>query len=78
MQSAITAVTPTPSNVAHPRGERRAAAARDYLASLAVGRDRSRTISYGEERPVCAGSDEACWSQNRRSHFVITARRGEP
>ncbi|MGH9361777.1 MAG: peptidoglycan-associated lipoprotein Pal [Thermoanaerobaculia bacterium] len=59
-------------------GERRASSARDYLASLAVERGRLRTISYGEERPVCADSNEACWSQNRRGHFVIAGRRGEP
>ncbi len=34
-------------------GERRANAVRDYLGSLGVAGDRSRTLSYGEERPVC-------------------------
>ncbi len=34
-------------------GDRRAAAARDYLQSLGVAADRLRTISYGEERPFC-------------------------
>lgn len=55
-------------------GERRANAVRDYLSSLGVGGDRLRTISYGEERPVCTTSDESCWSQNRRAHMVITGR----
>ncbi|MGH9363275.1 MAG: peptidoglycan-associated lipoprotein Pal [Thermoanaerobaculia bacterium] len=55
-------------------GERRANAARDYLASLGVSGDRMRTISYGEERPVCTESDESCWSQNRRAHMVVTGR----
>jgi peptidoglycan-associated lipoprotein len=55
-------------------GERRAFAARDYLASLGVSGDRLRTISYGEERPVCTESDESCWSQNRRAHMVVTGR----
>jgi peptidoglycan-associated lipoprotein len=55
-------------------GERRSNAVRDYLGSLGVGADRLRTISYGEERPVCTESEESCWSQNRRAHLVITGR----
>jgi peptidoglycan-associated lipoprotein len=55
-------------------GERRANAVRDYLGSLGVAGDRLRTISYGEERPVCTQSEESCWSQNRRGHMVITGR----
>ncbi len=55
-------------------GDRRASAARDYLQSLGVTAGRLRTISYGEERPFCAGHDESCWSQNRRAHFLITGR----
>ena len=55
-------------------GERRAAAARDYMSSLGVAAARLKTISYGEERPFCTDSDESCWSQNRRGHFVITGR----
>jgi len=31
------------------------------------------TISYGEEIPVCKEKTEACWAQNRRARFVITA-----
>src|SRR5262245_13165552 len=55
-------------------GERRANAVRDYLSSLGVAADRMRTISYGEERPVCTQNEESCWSQNRRAHTVITGR----
>jgi peptidoglycan-associated lipoprotein len=55
-------------------GERRANAVRDYLTSLGVSGDRLRTISYGEERPVCTESAESCWSQNRRAHMIITGR----
>lgn len=55
-------------------GERRAAAAKDYLTSLGVAASRLRTLSYGEERPQCAGSDESCWSRNRRAHFLVTGR----
>jgi peptidoglycan-associated lipoprotein len=55
-------------------GERRAAAARDYMTSLGVTTARLRSISYGEERPQCTTSDESCWAMNRRAHFVVTGR----
>jgi peptidoglycan-associated lipoprotein len=55
-------------------GWRRANAAKDYLASLGVAAERISTISYGEERPFAQGHDETAWAQNRRVHFVITAR----
>jgi len=55
-------------------GERRASAVKDYITSLGVAGDRVRTISYGEERPVCTQNEESCWSQNRRAHMIITGR----
>lgn len=55
-------------------GDRRANAVRDYLTSLGVDGSRLRTLSYGEERPVCTETDESCLSQNRRAHLVITGR----
>jgi peptidoglycan-associated lipoprotein len=55
-------------------GERRANAVKEYIASLGVSAERVRTISYGEERPVCTEDVESCWSQNRRAHMVISAR----
>ena len=27
-------------------------------------------ISYGKEKPFCTESNESCWQQNRRGHFV--------
>jgi outer membrane protein OmpA-like peptidoglycan-associated protein len=52
-------------------------AARDRLArNVAVGAERLRTMSYGEERPQCETSDEDCWARNRRAHFVVTGRSG--
>ncbi len=50
-------------------GDRRAAAAKDYLVQLGVPGDRLKTISYGKERPQCTESNEACWQKNRRAHF---------
>ncbi|HEY8367881.1 MAG TPA: peptidoglycan-associated lipoprotein Pal [Thermodesulfobacteriota bacterium] len=52
-------------------GERRAIAARDYLVSLGIARERLQTISYGKERPVDPGQNEAAWAKNRRAHFVV-------
>lgn len=52
-------------------GEKRANAAKDYLAALGVPRATIRTISYGEERPFATGSNEGAWRQNRRAHLVL-------
>ena len=51
-------------------GERRANAAKNYLASLGVNPARITTISYGKERPAAMGSDEQAWAQNRRAVTV--------
>lgn len=51
-------------------GERRATAARNYLASLGVDALRMQVVSYGKERPVALGSDEASWAQNRRAATI--------
>lgn len=55
-------------------GAKRAAAAKNYLVALGIGRDRLTTISYGEELPLCQEESESCWSRNRRAHFVIAAQ----
>ncbi len=55
-------------------GERRANAVKEYLGSLGVAPERLRTLSYGEERPLCTEEVESCWSQNRRAHMIITGR----
>jgi len=55
-------------------GERRATAVRDYLVNLGIGADRITVVSKGKESPVCTEENEACWQQNRRGHFVITAK----
>jgi peptidoglycan-associated lipoprotein len=55
-------------------GERRALAAKNYLVSLGIPADKVKTVSYGKEFPFDPGHDEAAWSNNRRAHFVITAK----
>jgi peptidoglycan-associated lipoprotein len=54
--------------------ERRADAVRDYLVGLGVTADRLTIVSKGEEQPFCSEETEACWQQNRRGHFIITAK----
>ena len=51
-------------------GERRANAAKNFLVSLGVDASRLSTVSYGKERPVALGSDEASWAKNRRAVTV--------
>lgn len=55
-------------------GDRRANAAKNYLAERGVSPSRINTISYGKERPVALGSDEASWAQNRRAVTVVVER----
>ncbi len=51
-------------------GDNRANSARQALVQLGISPDRIRTISYGKEKPFCTESNESCWQQNRRAHFV--------
>lgn len=55
-------------------GERRASAVKAYLVELGVPVDRVVIVSKGKEAPFCTESNEACWQQNRRGHFIITAK----
>ncbi|HSC29107.1 MAG TPA: OmpA family protein [Vicinamibacterales bacterium] len=55
-------------------GERRAAVVRDYMISLGVAAARISIVSKGEEQPFCTEESESCWQENRRGHFVVTAR----
>ena len=55
-------------------GTRRANAVKDYLVGLGVNASRVTVISKGKEQPFCTTEDESCWSQNRRGHFIITAK----
>jgi peptidoglycan-associated lipoprotein len=52
-------------------GDRRANAAKNYLAAKGVPAARMTTISYGKERPVALGSNEEAWAQNRRAVTVV-------
>lgn len=52
-------------------GERRAQSAKQFLISLGVSEGRMETVSWGKERPFCTESNETCWQENRRAHFVM-------
>ena len=52
-------------------GEKRAKAALNYLVTLGVPAARLSFISYGKEKPVDTGHDEAAWTKNRRDDFVV-------
>ena len=53
-------------------GERRAHSTKTYLVSQGVNSKRVRVISFGEEKPFCLDSNETCWYQNRRAHFMVS------
>jgi peptidoglycan-associated lipoprotein len=53
-------------------GAQRAEAVKNYLASRGVAASRSRTTSFGKERPVAVCDDISCWSQNRRAVTVLS------
>jgi peptidoglycan-associated lipoprotein len=54
-------------------GNRRAAAAKRYLENKGIDGSRLDVVSYGEERPLNPGHDEAAYAQNRRDEFQVTA-----
>lgn len=51
-------------------GERRAESVKMFLVDLGIVTTRLNTASYGEERPIATGHDEASWARNRRAQFV--------
>ena len=54
-------------------GEKRARAARDYLASLGTPAQRLSIVSFGKERPLDPGHNEEAWALNRRAEFIFLA-----
>jgi peptidoglycan-associated lipoprotein len=52
-------------------GERRALAAREYLAHAGIDATRVVTVTYGEDKPVNPGHNEAAWAENRRDDFSV-------
>ena len=52
-------------------GERRALALREALGKVNLDPMRVKTISYGKDKPVDPGHDEAAWAKNRRGEFIL-------
>jgi len=51
-------------------GERRGQSVERVMRALGVGSDRVKVTSYGEEKPVAQGHDEAAWRLNRRVEIL--------
>ncbi len=51
-------------------GDNRANSVKSALTQGGISADSVKTISYGKEKPFCTQSNEDCWQQNRRGHFV--------
>jgi peptidoglycan-associated lipoprotein len=52
-------------------GDRRAAAAREFLLINGIQAERITTVSYGKERPAVVGSNDTAWAQNRRAVGIL-------
>ena len=57
-------------------GSRRALSVQSYLAGAGIAAGRMEIISFGEDRPMASGQNEAAWSRNRRAEFRILAGLG--
>lgn len=57
-------------------GERRASIVKTYLVDLGVDPARIQTVSYGKEKPLAIGSNEAAWAQNRNGFTQIVSGAG--
>jgi peptidoglycan-associated lipoprotein len=55
-------------------GQRRASALEQALRVFGARDSQMEAVSWGEEKPVAQGHDEAAWSQNRRAEVVYPAR----
>jgi peptidoglycan-associated lipoprotein len=52
-------------------GQRRADSVKAYLVAHGAKAANITTVSFGKEKPVCVGTGENCWSQNRRADIVV-------
>ena len=55
-------------------GERRANSAKEYLVKSGARADQLATISWGKEKPLDHGHNEAAWAKNRRDDFNPTSK----
>jgi peptidoglycan-associated lipoprotein len=52
-------------------GDKRAKEIKDYYVKRGIPAQNIKTVSYGEEKPVCFESDESCWAKNRRADTIV-------
>jgi len=50
-------------------GQKRAEAVAKSMALLGAGESQVEAVSFGKERPVSEGQDEAAWAKNRRAEL---------
>ncbi len=55
----------------HVLGKRRAQAVKQYLVELGVPSHLIEMVSYGKDKPFCAGQGKSCCQDNRRAHLVL-------
>src|SRR5213593_1598693 len=55
-------------------GDRRAQAVREFLAGEGLDPSMMPTLTFGEDKPVDPGHNEAAYSRNRRGALVLLAR----
>ncbi len=77
-RSKATVTTAAPTSTTSPSASTGRTAAARYLQTLGIDRKRIKTISYGEERPVCSEATEACWHKNRNATFVYPIESSSP
>ena len=51
-------------------GQKRADSTKKYLMDLGIDGKLMETVSYGKERPLDPGHNEAAWAKNRRAHLL--------
>lgn len=52
-------------------GERRAQSVKSYLVAQGIAENRIQTISFGKDKPLDPGSNEAAWSRNRNAYTNV-------
>ena len=55
-------------------GQKRADAVKQALKLAGVKEDQMESVSFGKEKPVALGHDEAAWSQNRRADIAYPSK----
>jgi peptidoglycan-associated lipoprotein len=55
-------------------GQKRADELKANYVRLGIPAANIVTVSYGEEKPVCTESTQACWAQNRRADTLLSVK----